>query len=335
MPHLPDPSNTPQLLPKGPADAPPPSAAAAPLKLDPWLLQLGAIALLAIAVLGWLAYAYSRQPDSPRTDVLSEDVLSDVDLLLEPLASPVQSRPLSSPPQSSPAAQPPQLPAPPQHSTPVPPKPADTACRWTAAPPPAQVFAFPTDPTNFGDRQPFDASNQPVASGISLIVLHETVAPLPSVLQLFHRSHPDDASQVSYHMLIARNGTLIQTVPPEKRAFGAGNSEFQGESVQINPTLPGSVNNFAYHISLESPADGMNQGHYHSGYTAQQYRSLAYWSGLIMQIYGIPWERITTHRAVDRSGTRRDPRSFDWPRLQQELGQQQALACQPAPRRAG
>ncbi len=67
------------------------------------------------------------------------------------------------------------------------------------------------------------------------------------------------------------------------------------------------MNNFAYHVSLESPGDGRNENRYHSGYTQEQYQSLAW----LLAKTSIPDERITTHRNVDRSGSRFDPRSFD------------------------
>ena len=71
--------------------------------------------------------------------------------------------------------------------------------------------------------------------------------------------------------------------------------------------MPPSVNNFAYHVSLESPSDGRGNSRTHSGYTQAQYESLAW----LMARTNIPDSRITTHRAVDRSGNRMDPRSFD------------------------
>jgi N-acetyl-anhydromuramyl-L-alanine amidase AmpD len=95
------------------------------------------------------------------------------------------------------------------------------------------------------------------------------------------------------------------------RAFGAGNSVFNGpngaETVQTNPDFPPSVNNFAYHTSLESPADGRGNQARHSGYTEEQYQSLAW----LLAHLPVPDDRITTHVAVDRSGNKRDPRSFD------------------------
>jgi N-acetyl-anhydromuramyl-L-alanine amidase AmpD len=145
-----------------------------------------------------------------------------------------------------------------------------------------------------------------------IVVLHETVGSATSAINTFQNTHLSDDDQVSYHALIAQDGTVIYLVPPEMRAFGAGNSVFDGahgaETVRLDPVLPASVNNFAYHASLESPPDGRGNGASHSGYTSAQYQSLAW---LIAQT-NIPDERITTHRAVDRSGTRRDPRSFDF-----------------------
>jgi len=109
---------------------------------------------------------------------------------------------------------------------------------------------------------------------------------------------------------------VVYVVAPEQRAFGAGNSVFLGpsgeESVYTNPDFPSSVNNFAYHISLETPPDGQNSAATtHSGYTEAQYQSLAW----LLARTTIPNERITTHRAVDRSRSRIDPRSFDPERL--------------------
>jgi N-acetyl-anhydromuramyl-L-alanine amidase AmpD len=92
------------------------------------------------------------------------------------------------------------------------------------------------------------------------------------------------------------------------------NSYINGtESAQTNPKLASSVNNFAYHISLETPHDGRDDEKTHSGYTENQYASLLW----LIQKLNVPVERITTHYAVDRSGTRKDPRSFDFNRLPQ------------------
>lgn len=166
-------------------------------------------------------------------------------------------------------------------------------------------------PTNYGERYAQDVSGRQVTNDW-IIVLHETVGSGMSAINHFQTPHPDDANQASYHALIWADGTIIYLVPPEKRAFGAGNSVFEGargvETVKTNPNLPPSVNNFAYHISFETPPDGRNSKEaFHSGYTQSQYQSLAW----LVARTGVPSNRITTHRAVDRSGNRGDPRSFD------------------------
>jgi N-acetyl-anhydromuramyl-L-alanine amidase AmpD len=154
-----------------------------------------------------------------------------------------------------------------------------------------------------------------------IIVLHETVGSASSAINLFRTPHPRDADQVSYHSLIRRDGTIVHLVHPQMRAFGAGNSVFDGpngpETVRTNPEFPPSVNNFAFHISLETPSDGRGNQRSHSGYTLAQYQSLAW---LVARL-PVPDDRITTHQAVDRSGSRSDPRSFD---RQKFLGQLQA-----------
>lgn len=174
---------------------------------------------------------------------------------------------------------------------------------------PATEVAW-ADPTNYGDRYATDAYGNPVYNDF-IVVLHETVGSADSAINTFRTPHPRDEDQVSYHTLIRRDGTVIYIVPPEKRAFGAGNSVFDGpngpETVVTNLEFPGSVNNFAYHISLESPSDGRGNSRTHSGYTENQYRSLAW---LVAQST-VPDDRITTHQRVDRSGSRLDPRSFN------------------------
>ncbi|MBD0334750.1 MAG: N-acetylmuramoyl-L-alanine amidase [Cyanobacteria bacterium Co-bin13] len=166
------------------------------------------------------------------------------------------------------------------------------------------------DPTNYGDRFATDAYGRPVYNDF-IAVIHETVGSAQSAINTFRTPHPRDEDQVSYHTLIARDGTVIYIVPPEKRAFGAGNSVFNGpqgaEAVLTNPQFPPSVNNFAYHVSLETPSDGRGNSRTHSGYTQAQYESLAW----LLARTTIPENRITTHRIVDRSGSRMDPRSFD------------------------
>ncbi|KAF3891086.1 N-acetylmuramoyl-L-alanine amidase [Tolypothrix bouteillei VB521301] len=166
--------------------------------------------------------------------------------------------------------------------------------------------------SNYGDRFATDVNGTPV-NNQPIVVIHETAAPASSAINFFKNSHEDENVQASYHTMIKLDGTVVYLVPPDKRAFGAGNSVFEGpqgaETVKTNPDLPPSVNNFAYHIGLETPPSGVGTKETtHSGYTEEQYYSLAW---LIAQS-NVPDERITTHKAVDRSGQRIDPRSFDF-----------------------
>jgi hypothetical protein len=193
--------------------------------------------------------------------------------------------------------------------------------------PPEKVFL--AHPTNFGLRYQQDINGENAAHE-PIVVLHETVASAESTIRLFQTPHAGDADQVSYHTLIDRDGTVIYLVPPDRRAFGAGNSLFNGEGVKTNPKLPPSVNNFAYHISLVTPPDGMNQRSAHSGYTQAQYQSLAW----VVAKTGVSATRLTAHKLVDRSGSRSDPRSFDGPGFLELLqryspSQDIALACSP------
>ncbi|MES1024632.1 peptidoglycan recognition family protein [Gloeocapsa sp. BRSZ] len=177
---------------------------------------------------------------------------------------------------------------------------------------------IPVHPTNYGSRLVTDINGVPV-SNQPIIVLHETVSSAASTINFFQTPHYEESKQASYHALIKLDGTVVYLVPPEFRAFGAGNSVFDGasgsEAVKTHPNFPPSVNNFAYHAALETPPSGRNNARRHSGYTEEQYRSLAW---LIAQS-SVPEDRITTHRAVDRSGTRIDPRSFNMNKFLQIL----------------
>lgn len=174
---------------------------------------------------------------------------------------------------------------------------------------PTEVWR-PAHKTNFGKRYAKDIYGRPV-NNAPIVVIHETVISAADTIRIFQTPHYNEANQASYHALITRNGTVVHLVSYKNRAFGAGNSVFRGpngpESVKTHRVYSASVNNFAYHISLESPADGRHNGNHHSGYSQAQYQSLAW---LIAKSRISP-SRIATHKGVDRSGTRRDPRSFN------------------------
>ena len=184
---------------------------------------------------------------------------------------------------------------------------------------PAERVAL-ADPSNYGERYSVDAYGQPLNQEY-LAVLHETVWSANSAINTFQTYHPRDEDQASYHTIIDRDGTVIYIVPPEKRAYGAGNSVFEGpngpETAVTNPAFAASVNNFAYHISLVTPSAGQDNGPSHSGYTDAQYKSLAW----LLARTTIPEGRLTPHANVDRSGSRQDPRRLNWPHFLEYLHQ--------------
>lgn len=259
--------------------------------------------------------------------------------------SPRNPPPAGSPPASSPSPQ--VRPTPPQPAAQPATRPAPVVAPSPAAAPAlapiTPVFAAPNpaltvqmpimanapaDPTNYGDRYATDIYGRPVNNAL-LVVLHETVGTASSALNTMQVAHPNEDDQVSYHSIIKRDGTVIYVVAPEKRAFGAGNSIFNGangpEAVKTHKDFPPSVNNFAYHISLESPSDGGNSAQTHSGYSSEQYQSLAW----LIAWTNVPYDRITTHRAVDQSGSRIDPRSFDGDQLAAQLQKYASTTAKP------
>lgn len=189
------------------------------------------------------------------------------------------------------------------------------------------------DAYNYGDRFFKDlkgnAANRP-----PIIVLHETREPAESIINYFQKFHSDEADRATYHTLIKIDGTIVYIVPPDKRAFGSGNSVFSSplaqETVQTNPKYSSSVNNFAYHVSLETPVDVTPNVYFHSGYTNAQYQSLAW----LVAKTNVPLERITTNGTVARSRSRIDPRSFNSFLLRQFLRaypktQEILIGCNP------
>ena len=175
------------------------------------------------------------------------------------------------------------------------------------------------DSSNYGKRYHENPWQEPIDPNPRVVVLHETSHSLSSAVNTFQTHHPHDADQVSYHTLISRNGEIVDVVDPLYRAFGAGYSAFLGEWAVTNPHLMGSVNNFALHLSLETPRDGYTGAFTHSGYTAEQYDALAVVLDDWMERFGIDARAITTHAHVDLGGERGDPRSFEWDELQKRM----------------
>ncbi|WP_373001196.1 1,6-anhydro-N-acetylmuramyl-L-alanine amidase AmpD [Marinobacter sp.] len=155
---------------------------------------------------------------------------------------------------------------------------------------------------NFGPR--------PEGTDISLLVVHNISLPPgefggPEIEDFFcnrldHTAHPYFQTiagmQVSAHLLIRRNGTLVQFVSLLDRAWHAGRSCFEGQE---------ECNDFSIGIELEGTDE--------IPYTPEQYRRLAEVSELIM----LAWPDITTDRITGHCdiapGRKSDPGpAFNW-----------------------
>ncbi|NVK21029.1 MAG: 1,6-anhydro-N-acetylmuramyl-L-alanine amidase AmpD [Kangiellaceae bacterium] len=152
---------------------------------------------------------------------------------------------------------------------------------------------------------------------VSLLVIHNISLPPhqfggPYIDQLFTGSlDPNEHEyfkeisglRVSSHLLIRRDGELVQYVPLHQRAWHAGVSSFQGRE---------KCNDFAIGIELEGADD--------VPYEPVQYQVLAQVTKLIQKAYPeINEERITGHSDI-APGRKTDPgAAFDWQAYRQLL----------------
>jgi len=168
-------------------------------------------------------------------------------------------------------------------------------------------------------RRPSPNQDQrPEGVTVDLLVLHNISLPPgefggPWIDDLFlnrldPQTHPyfqDIAAlRVSSHLLIRRDGSLIQYVPLHRRAWHAGVSEFQGRP---------RCNDYSIGIELE--------GTDRLGFTDAQYQRLIETVVEIRRCYPlITPERITGHSDI-APGRKTDPGpAFDWKRLRLAIG---------------
>lgn len=159
--------------------------------------------------------------------------------------------------------------------------------------------------------------DRPQGHVIDLLVLHGISLPAgefggPWIDQLFMgtldpKARPEFAElaglRVSAHLLIRRDGSIIQYVPLQRRAWHAGQSSFEGRT---------ACNDFSIGIELEG-ADTVP-------YDIAQYQALARVVPAVRAAYPqITPSRIVAHSAI-APGRKTDPGpAFDWPRLQSLL----------------
>lgn len=151
---------------------------------------------------------------------------------------------------------------------------------------------------------------RPAGCGVDTIIVHGISLPPGEfggrwIADLFlNRLDPDAhpyfagvaALQVSAHLLVRRDGVVLQFVPLEARAWHAGASRFRGRE---------RCNDFSIGIELEGTDD--------LPYTQRQYGRLAQLARLCMRAYpAITRDRIVGHCDV-APGRKTDPGpAFDW-----------------------
>ena len=158
---------------------------------------------------------------------------------------------------------------------------------------------------------------RPAGSEINLLVVHGISLPPGEygggwiddlfMNRLQTSAHPYFAEieglEVSTHVLIRRDGELVQYVNFEERAWHAGRSCFEGIE---------RCNDYSIGIELEGTDD--------SAYEPVQYARLAILARHLMQVYpGIKEERIVGHSDI-APGRKTDPgTAFDWQHFRQLL----------------
>lgn len=162
-----------------------------------------------------------------------------------------------------------------------------------------------------------NCDERPPTSAIELVVIHGISLPPadfggPWIDALFTNrldtsAHPFfqqlEGLRVSAHLLIRRDGEIVQYVPFHRRAWHAGPSSFQGRE---------RCNDFSVGIELEG-ADTIS-------YTDDQYRCLTEIIIALQRTYpAITQERIVGHSDI-APGRKSDPGpAFDWERLRELL----------------
>ena len=162
-----------------------------------------------------------------------------------------------------------------------------------------------------------NCDERPPESPAKLLIIHNISLPPnefggPYITHLFTNSldenlHPFFKEithlRVSSHLLIRRDGSIIQYVPFHKRAWHAGVSSYEGEK---------ACNNFSIGIELEG-AD-------HIAYENEQYEILASVTQTLLTTYSeMSMECITGHCDVAPDRKTDPGPAFDWNRYRQLL----------------
>jgi AmpD protein len=162
-----------------------------------------------------------------------------------------------------------------------------------------------------------NCDERPDENDISLIVIHGISLPPgeyggDGIDELFTnrldpKAHPYFAGiahlRVSSHLLVRRDGGVVQYVPFRKRAWHAGESCYQGRNC---------CNDYSIGIELEGIDD--------EPYTSRQYEQLAAIIQVLARTFpGVSADRICGHNDI-APGRKSDPGAvFNWPALRERL----------------
>ena len=171
-----------------------------------------------------------------------------------------------------------------------------------------------------------NCDERPPGCDLELVVVHNISLPPgeyggPWIERLFTNAlagteHPyfEDIRglRVSAHLLIRRDGSLMQFVPLGLRAWHAGESSWRGRS---------RCNDFSVGVELEGADD--------TPYEDRQYTTLSALVAALVDVYpGIRPDSVTGHSDI-APGRKTDPGpAFDWPRLHALVRQRLAVPGQ-------
>ncbi len=144
-------------------------------------------------------------------------------------------------------------------------------------------------------------NERPAGVRPNLLVLHGTVGTDAGDLVWLTSAK----SGVSYHYLLLRTGAIHRLVRPERRAWHAGLSSWEGVR---------DCNDYSIGIGISNRGPKQD-GSPMEPFTDAQYASCAELCATLMRHFPIPLERIVSHAMIS-PGRKQDPWLFwDWMRL--------------------
>ena len=141
-------------------------------------------------------------------------------------------------------------------------------------------------------------SPRPIDAIVDCIVVHATVI---DTLQGTVDRFLDLGPAVSAHYVVDRDGTTVQMVRDDDKAWHAGVSELEGVK---------GVNDFSIGIEMVNRNDGVDP------YPEAQYEAVARIIKSVRKNTIVPDSRIVSHQFIARPmGRKNDPKGFDFDKL--------------------